>query len=231
MFNTTGNNIMNVISGSLFNAVYINKKFYKFLNNDLQHNGFIYNVGLNVDTISFNPTSKCSSGGLYFCEEADCHIWWNQFGTKMSEIEIPNDATICIEENKFKTNKLIIKSIIDFEDMNDGFWMNIFIMDADALQYIKKQTYEICLKAVNRNGLTLEYVKDQTLKICMEAIKQNNHALCYVKDYELRCVLEIIGGIVNIASISINENSQTLEWLLDGKIYYIKISNSIKIHN
>ena len=37
-----------------------------------------------------------------------------------------------------------------------------------ALEYVKNQTEEICLKTVKRNGHTLKYVKDQTEQICLE---------------------------------------------------------------
>ena len=36
------------------------KQFQKCLNNDLNHNGFQYNIGLNKDTITFNPIGSCN---------------------------------------------------------------------------------------------------------------------------------------------------------------------------
>ncbi len=52
----------------------------------------------------------------------------------------------------------------------------------NALQFVKKQTQKVCLAAVQQNGWALKYVKKQTLKICLEAVKQKSSALQHVKD-------------------------------------------------
>ena len=41
-----------------------------------------------------------------------------------------------------------------------------------ALEYVDRQTPEICLAAVKKHGYVLEYVKEQTPELCLEAIKQ-----------------------------------------------------------
>ena len=51
-----------------------------------------------------------------------------------------------------------------------------------ALQYVKNQTYDICITAVQQNGIALEYVKNQTDNICMAAVQQDGYALKYVKN-------------------------------------------------
>jgi hypothetical protein len=50
-----------------------------------------------------------------------------------------------------------------------------------ALQYVAKQTDEICLEAVKQDGYALCYVARQTDEICLEAVKQNGYALCFVE--------------------------------------------------
>lgn len=57
----------NVISGKNFNEKY-NCKFYKITNETEIHHSFQYKDGLNIDILHFNPTSKCSAGGLYFAD-------------------------------------------------------------------------------------------------------------------------------------------------------------------
>jgi len=59
--------------------------------------------------------------------------------------------------------------------------------DGLALQYVKNQTLEICLTAINQNGWALEYVKDQTKEICLAAVRKRGYVkrgyvLQYVKD-------------------------------------------------
>ena len=193
-------------TGTEFNAHHHlfreNTKFYKFLNNEMIHNGFEYHLGLNIDTNQFDPTGKCTGRGLYFCEKSDCHLYY-QYGTKLALIEIPNDARVYIEKYKFKADRLIIKEIIDID--ND-FWVDILSKDGTALAYVEKQTEHMCIVAVQQNGkalcfvksqfltgeifelavqqngLVLEQINKQTYNLCKLAVQQNGLALKYVQD-------------------------------------------------
>ena len=42
--------------------------------------------------------------------------------------------------------------------------------------------YEADLQKVKLNGLSLEYVKEQTYELCLAAVQQNGGALQHVKD-------------------------------------------------
>jgi hypothetical protein len=50
-----------------------------------------------------------------------------------------------------------------------------------ALEYVWLKTPEICLAAVQQNGLALEYVSGQTPEIRLAAVQQNGLALLYVR--------------------------------------------------
>jgi len=171
-----------VVSGKKFNKIYKDIKMYKFLNDDMIHNNFEYQLGLNIDTEDFNPTDTCSKGGLYFCEESKCHLYWDNFGKYLGYVEIPNDAHIYIEDDKFKADKIILKKIEPFDNVNNEFWYKIIKYDGLALEYVKEQSEELCLKAVMKNGHTLLFVKEQTEKICLEAVKQDGFSLKYVRE-------------------------------------------------
>ena len=137
------NNYMNkLIIGKVYSGIEFNKmskgtKFYKFFNNNLKHFSFEYKEGLNVNTESFNPNGLCSKGGLYFCEEDACYLYFDLYGTKLSLIEIPNDAKVYIEQNGFKTDRLIVKKIMNFEDIGNNFWLNILPDNNAAQRYIR----------------------------------------------------------------------------------------------
>jgi len=178
-------------SGNLFNTYHKGTKFYKFLNDDLKHYDFEYKLGLNVDILPFNPIDECSGGGLYFCEESNCHIFWKDYGKKLALIEIPDDARVYVERDKFKADKIIIKDITNFDDVPDSFWINILSKNGYAvhqngyvLEYVKNQTEEICKLAVQHHGYALKYVKEQfkTEEICKLAVQQYGLALEYVKE-------------------------------------------------
>ena len=84
----------------------------KYIKNDtLCHHNFQYTEGLNIDTVIFNPTNECRSGGLYFCEEV-FFIDYIEHGIKIATVEISDDARVYVESKKFKADKLIISNII-----------------------------------------------------------------------------------------------------------------------
>ena len=191
------------VSGKVFNEYYKNRKqgetkFYKFLNRYLKHHDFTYIKGLNIDTKPFNPSGSCLSGGLYFCEESNCHVHFEHYGDNVAIIKIPDDARVYIEHKKFKADRLIIEDIISFSDMPDDFWISMIPDNGRALIHIKNKssflTEEICISAVQKNGLTLEYVDKQfqTEDVCTAAIKQHCGALQFVETQTpLLCELAI----------------------------------------
>jgi len=150
--------IFTEMSGYDFNVRYKNVKFYKFLNDNLIHNKFQYFLGLNIDHVQFRPVDECLRGGLYFCEESKCHIFWRSYGKKVSLVEIPDDARVYVERNKFKANKLIIKDIVSYDMMPDEFWLNMIKDDGLALKYIRNQTEDLCKYVVAHTGYALKYV-------------------------------------------------------------------------
>lgn len=179
-------------SGAQFNEIYKGITLYKFLNNNLTHNGFRYVLGSNKDDISFNPNGMCSNGGLYFCDEFNCHLYWRDYGEKIAIITIPDDARVYIEQGKFKADKINVYEIIDFEQMPDDFWIKLSQKDGMAFKYVKNQTDEICILAVKQNGNALEYVQNQTEEICCLSVSQNGRALADVQNQtEKICKLAI----------------------------------------
>ena len=225
-------------SGADFNKYHKQNgtKFYKFLRNDLTHFDFKYQLGLNTDTKPFNPTNECSAGGLYFCQESDCQHHYRHYGTKLALIEIPDDARVYVEDHKFKSDKIIIKEIIDFDKVDDSFWINI-IMSKDehdtislynmfAVQYVKKQSDELCMFVIEQNGCMLRYIKEQfrTEKICIVAVKQNYYALEHViNQTDEMCILAVQkhGNVLQfvknqtdeICKLAVQENGYALCWV------------------
>ena len=176
-------------SGAEFNKYhkYRNKgetKFYKFLNNDLIHYEYQYKNGLNIDTKPFQPRECYRGGGLHFCKKSTCKFHWKNYGTKVALIEIPDDARVLIMTNEFKADRIIIKEIIDFENMPDQFWLDMVPRVGEPFKWVKNQTEEICEFAVRQHGWVLKYVKDelQTEKLCKLAVRQCGSALRYVNN-------------------------------------------------
>jgi len=174
-------------------------------------------MGMNIDTVMFNPTKDCSAGGLYFCEESQCHLFWMYYGTNLARITIPDDARVYIEPDKFKADKIIITSIIDFDHIDDSFWINMIQQSNNIhainnsrglylLSYIRQLPEDIAIRVVQVNGLALQFInaKNQTPNICITAVTQNGLALEYV-DYSLMTN--------QICEIAINQNGMAIRYV------------------
>jgi len=181
--------------------------FYKILRQDLTHHEFTYQPGLNVDTQPFQPDARCS-GGLYFSNLE--HIAeYLHYGDLVARVTVPPEACWIQEApGKFKADRIILNDIQprkDWDLWNDTAFVERAVavlglylkyvknqtpelclaavqQNGDALSYVKDQSPEICLAAVQQNGLALEYVKHQTPELCLAAVQQNGLALEYVKD-------------------------------------------------
>lgn len=83
--------------------------------------------------------------------------------------------------------------------------------DGLALQYVKEQTESICLAAVKQNGWALEFVKEQNPTICILAMQYDIHTVMYINNLGLYRQL----GFIYLPS---NEyHRQLILLLVDGK--------------
>jgi len=172
------------------------------MNNDLIHRGFEYKIGLNVDTNPFGYWSK----GLYFCDQSKCHLHWKDYGTRLALIEIPDDAKVFAEASKFRTDKLIINEIIDFDDVSDAFWINMIRNDkvGTVLKYVAYQTEELCELAVQYDPMALQYVVNQTENVCGIAVQKDGRALVHV-----------VNQNTDICQLAVQENGSALQYVID----------------
>ena len=180
---------MTTLSGTEFNEKYSNTEFYKVLNQDGIHFGFTYQHGLNIDRIPFNPSGICLMGGLYFTELNKVSYWIGPNSVYIAKVTIPLNATVYVEEYKFKAdqfvldldNKVLIK---DFHMWENEEFCKIAVSQADTynLVFVRNQSDEICKLAVKHDYRALQYVINQTEDICKTAISNHAYALEFVKD-------------------------------------------------
>lgn len=88
-------------------------KYFRFTNEEEDHNGFKYKTGLNVDTIAFNPCMSCGAGLYFFgrdnISDAPCNVnpcisplvW-------VREVILPEDARHMDLVHKHKADKFIL---------------------------------------------------------------------------------------------------------------------------
>lgn len=89
--------------------------YFKVLNIDMNHYGFQYKEGLNVDTRDFNE--KENSFGLHFADQ-DSIMGFLEYGDDLiAEVEIPVGEPVIafkgtsITSNKYKAKRIILKNI------------------------------------------------------------------------------------------------------------------------
>jgi len=160
--------------------------FYKILNKYLNHHGFQYQVGLNVDTRPFNPQGKCQPGGLYFTD-LDNVAKFIEYGCHVAEISLPEGEEIYKdpEGDKQKAHQIIINKYYPIKQLSawqdPTFCLKAVQQNGMSLEFVAQQTEELCLLAVQQQGLALMHVNRQTEKICLAAIRQNPMALMFVR--------------------------------------------------
>lgn len=170
------------LTGKKFNAQY-KQAFYKSMNDDYIHYGFEYKLGLNIDTKPFNPSGECLEGGLYFCDKSTFHLFWQNYGTTVAIVKIPDDARVYVEQHKFKSDKLIITEFLDFADIADSYWLELLFdkKQSAALQYVEDQTDDICVRAITQDAGAIRFVRDQTEDLCMLAVQKNGLAVRHIR--------------------------------------------------
>jgi hypothetical protein len=109
----------NVLSGKQFNKLKGKYEFIKLTNEKENHNGFQFVDGINEDTNTFDTSYPCSKGGIYFCYKHNVQQWTNN-DVEMKYVRyvtIPDDAKVYYENDKFKTNKLVLGSRQNLADI------------------------------------------------------------------------------------------------------------------
>lgn len=176
--------------GKNFNELYKNKIFFKILSHNLTHHNFTYKLGLNEDTLYFNPSGECEDGGLYFADKEHI-IQYLQYGSKYARVIIPDDAQVYIEKFKYKANKIILEDIKDitFENFeNDGIKINykqaknknILYKSQEGIQYFINEfiddiSAESCAIYVYR--LDDKYFTEE---LCVNIVKKNKFMIYFI---------------------------------------------------
>jgi len=190
--------------------------YVKILNQRMNHHGFQYKEGLNVDTVPFNPSGDCEPGGLYY-STAEHICKFSAYGCSIADVIVPEDSQVYQNGTKFKADKIILSNIRSMEMYIDSLpyekQLNAVKQTGRLLQFVSIQTSEICLEAVKQNGIALSYVKEQTDEICMVAVKQNGMALLYVNNQTPEICLEAVRQ--NGISL-LNVKEQTVEICMEA---------------
>jgi len=135
--------------------------------------------------------------------------WWLERNSHIirfvSEIIVPSDAIITVEENCFKSTSVIsgeVKEIWLDEDLS----LMIVRKRGRALENVIMKTEYLCLEAVRQDGHALEFVPDSFFseEMCVEAVKQNGYAVYWVPlDYQTK----------RICLEAFKQNKYSIQWI------------------
>jgi hypothetical protein len=164
------------MSGKKFKKLFPNYKPHKIISESFIHNNYKYKLGLNIDSVKFNPTSTCFKGGLYLSDLTDIHQYL-RYGPNIGTITILDDSKVYLENNKIKVDKLFLDQI--------QLW-KIFI---------NNQHEKIQCKFVKSDGYTIQYISNPSEQVQLEAIKHDEYAIQYISNPSEQVQLEAVKSI------------------------------------
>lgn len=152
--------------------------FVKFLNADRRscHN-FLYKEGLNVDTLEFNPSGYCQSGGLYFTTVENSHLYF-EYGNLIAVIQLENDSKVYREPcgTKFKANKFSIVKFLSFDEFLNYIPDNIlqnFCLHLTIVPGIRKRinspSERVSLQIIEQDWTCFYHLKNPTESVLQKA--------------------------------------------------------------
>lgn len=176
---------------------YPNTKFFRITNEKELHNGMQYKTGINEDILPFNPTSTCSSGGLYFFADYQMHTYKkyviDPYYIREVTFDGLEDVLIYDEGDKIKANKFILSERELFKDAlkiikptshNVKEFINL---NPESINYINNSnlSYTTIVSILNlKNIVGLKYIKPDmiTVSVCYSAILNNGLSLEFVPE-------------------------------------------------
>lgn len=178
-----------------------NITYYKIIHSDCKHFSHIYQIGLNVDAVEFNPSGTCQPGGLYFTTWEYIHMYFHR-GSLIAEVKIPENARVYEDSKgkKWKADKIEILCLIPLnkyykftesyilqliksspgqfisyakylENPSEEFCLEIAEMYFSALHYLENPSYRVQLRLMKHLHLVNDEIIEQTKVECEKAIE------------------------------------------------------------
>lgn len=116
-------------------------KYYKILNKTMNHDGFQYHLGLNIDT-------DC---GLCYTTKENLHKYFHD-GNLLAEIKIPDDAKVILEGDKWRADKINILRITPLQESKIGKKLLQTVLPPTNYKILKKYKRFKCQRT-NDDGI------------------------------------------------------------------------------
>lgn len=176
--------------------------FIKFVNNNCTHHCLHYQLGLNVDTIEFNPRESCKPGGLYFTTNKFFDIFTG-FGKNIALIELCEDAQFYMDPGgkKYKTDKFIIQKYMSIPE---------YLM----MLYDKEELSDF----LEWNPPMVKYLFNMANQNLEKIVKDNIYLIPFLNKSQIYFIQDLIKNICNERNVQIsceallNNSSQSVQY-------------------
>jgi hypothetical protein len=146
--------------------------FFKFVDKTRKHFGHVFTLGLNIDSVPFDVSKNCSSGGLYFADMQNI-LTYSSFGHHIAIIRLLDDSVVYCEDAKYKTNCLYICGYIDPQSLQ--------YLDIDTINKILSKNNLVTDEYFKMFPNDIKYFKNTaSQKMLTNAVKHNGESLKYI---------------------------------------------------
>jgi hypothetical protein len=241
---------MTVLTGLEFKQQYPYYQAVKIIGNN--KNNYHYQLGLNIDPIPYQPSSKCQANSLYFIDieyleyyiHRECTInlkknifIYPNYGYQIAYIDIVDDSNIYLEDSfKYKTDKIFITKIISFQDyfsqLTEEKLFKFIQIASHIIQHIPNPTKEWQLAAVRQNGYCIQYINNPDKDVQLEAVQKPcyGYAIQYINNPDIDVQLASIKYDIYSLTYINNPHSFVIAEAMRKSSYSIHYINKIK-HN
>jgi hypothetical protein len=172
-----------------------NGRFYKLLAAHRCHNCFVYNEGLNVDTVPFVPSGDWGPGGLHYTSFAYISHWCESL---IADVEVPPEAQVYTEPGgmKWKADRLVLSNIRPLRSflatLDETTLCDMVAQNGLLLEFVSNQTDAMCRIAVQQNAFALAYVNNQSEDLCLLAVCKDWEVHRHVRNRSDKILLAVV---------------------------------------
>jgi hypothetical protein len=99
---------------------------------------------------------------MNFCDYDKLYVYFDEYGPTIAKLTIPDDAIVCVEINRFRTNKFVIESISKLNEI-DGWQESrekCVMFFHIGLKYFDDIPFELYKKVISKRSVAIKYVKN-----------------------------------------------------------------------
>lgn len=138
------------------------------LPDDMEINEHTYQMGENIDKIPLN-VNVLSGAGL-FCYHIKHIFEYLDWGNHLAIIEIPDDEDVYVDDDKFRTHRLIVKEIMSLKEISTWKYLGVHKIDIKsnqnkAIRHTAKEGYLDIVKYLYKRGADITDYNNEAIRL------------------------------------------------------------------